>query len=113
MNIEIVEIARFSIHYGLHLIFPAFLAWLLFRKFWKKAWVIMIATMMVDLDHLFSNPIFVADRCSIGFHPLHSYYAIGTYILLMAFPNQILRIICIGLLLHMVTDYLDCFLMQS
>lgn len=67
----------------------------------------MIATMLVDVDHLFAYPhIFVPDRCSIGFHPLHSYYAIGVYFIMVCFPP--LRIIAIGLLFHMFTDFLDC-----
>jgi hypothetical protein len=60
-----------------------------FRNIWKKAWLIMLATMLVDLDHLFANPIFDPTRCSIGFHPLHSYPAIITYFLLFFIPNSI------------------------
>ncbi len=66
----------------------------------------MLATMLVDLDHLLANPIFDPNRCSIGFHPLHSYYAIGFYFLLLAFPKS--RVIAVGLLFHMLTDYVDC-----
>jgi hypothetical protein len=81
-----------------------------FRNIWKKAWLIMLATMLVDLDHLFANPIFDPTRCSIGFHPLHSYPAIITYFLLFFIPNSNLRIIAVGLLFHMATDLLDCYL---
>ena len=94
------------LHYGFHFLFPALIAWVFFRKEWKKAYLIMLATMLVDLDHLLANPIFDPSRCSIGFHPLHSYYAILIYIALLLFPKS--RIIAIGLLLHMITDYLDC-----
>jgi len=94
------------LHYGLHFLFPALIAWLFFRNEWKKAYLIMFATMLVDLDHLLANPIFDPNRCSIGFHPLHSYYAIGIYCIMLASPKS--RIIAIGLLLHMLTDYLDC-----
>jgi len=66
----------------------------------------MLATMLVDLDHLLATPIFDSNRCSIGFHPLHSYYAIGIYCIMLVFPKS--RVIAIGLLLHMLTDYLDC-----
>jgi hypothetical protein len=62
--------------------------------------------MLVDLDHLLANPIFDPNRCSIGFHFLHSYYAILIYVTLLLFPKS--RIVAIGLLLHMLTDYLDC-----
>ena len=67
----------------------------------------MIATMLVDIDHVFAYPeIFVPDRCGIGFHPLHSYYAIAGYFFIAFFPK--LRIVAIGLLFHMFTDFLDC-----
>lgn len=67
----------------------------------------MIATMLVDLDHLLADPIYDAERCSIGFHPLHSYPAIVIYVLMIVFPKT--RIIGIGLVIHMILDYLDCF----
>ena len=95
------------VHYSLHLLFPGVIAWLLFRSNWKRSWLIMLATMLVDLDHLLANPVFDAGRCSIGFHPLHSYYAIGVYFLLL-FPKNT-RVVAIGLLLHMFTDYQDCW----
>ena len=94
------------VHYSLHFIFPGLIAWTFFRKKWKKAWLIMIATMLVDLDHLLADPIFDPDRCSIGFHPLHSYYAIVVYIILLYFPKA--RIVAVGLLFHMLTDFQDC-----
>jgi hypothetical protein len=71
----------------------------------------MLLTMIVDLDHLLANPIYQADRCSINFHPLHSYYAIGVY-MIMIFLRRPFNIIGIGLLLHMLTDFCDC-LMQN
>lgn len=66
----------------------------------------MVATMLVDLDHLFANPIFDPGRCSINFHPLHTYWAMGVYVLLLLFKKT--RIIAVGLLFHMLTDYIDC-----
>ena len=69
----------------------------------------MLATMLVDLDHLLADPMFDPTRCSIGFHPLHSYYAIAIYLLMVFFPR--LRIIAVGLLFHMLTDYQDCLWM--
>ncbi len=66
----------------------------------------MIATMVVDIDHLVAFPIFDSNRCSIGFHPLHTYWAMIAYVLLLFFRKT--RIVAIGLLFHMVTDFLDC-----
>lgn len=99
------------IHYSFHFIIPAFLAFVFFKKIWKKAWLIMIATMIVDLDHLFANPIFDPERCSIGFHFLHTPYAIGIYFLMLFVPNKYFKVVGIGLLFHMLTDYIDCLLM--
>lgn len=100
------------VHYFLHLIFPLGIAYIFFRTKWKKVYLILLATMLVDLDHLFAVPIFKANRCSINFHFLHSYYAMLVYVLLLFFPKPI-RIIGIGLLLHMLTDLIDCMWMYS
>ena len=98
------------IHYGLHLAAPALVAYVLFRSEWKKAYLIMLATMLVDLDHLLATPIFDPHRCSIGYHPLHTWWAIGVYCVMLLFKKP-WRIIAVGLLLHMVADALDCWLM--
>lgn len=90
---------------------PLLIAFLFFRKDWKKIYLIMLLTMIVDLDHLLSNPIYQADRCNINFHPLHSYYAIAAYFI-MIFLRRPYNIVGIGLLLHMITDFIDC-LMQN
>ena len=98
------------IHYFLHFGFPLGIALIFFRNDWKKVYLILIITMLVDLDHLFANPIFQANRCSINFHPLHTYYAMIVYVVLL-FLRKPLNIIGIGLLLHMLTDYIDCLMM--
>lgn len=66
--------------------------------------------MLVDLDHLFATPIFQANRCSIAFHPLHSIYAITFYAILL-FLRKPYKIIGLGLLLHMLSDSIDCLWM--
>lgn len=66
----------------------------------------MLATMLIDLDHLLADPIFDPDRCSIGFHPLHSGYAIAVYALLLLWPKA--RMAAVGLLFHILTDWQDC-----
>ena len=69
----------------------------------------MLATMLVDLDHLLADPIFDPTRCGIGLHPLHSYYAIAIYFLIFFFSRaKTIKIIMLGLLFHMFTDYQDC-----
>jgi len=105
----ILKILQPITHYSLHFLFPGLIAWYFFRSKWKKAWLIMIATMAVDLDHLLADPIFDPNRCGIGFHPLHSYYAIAVYSFMVFLPA--LRIIAVGLLFHMFTDFQDCLWM--
>lgn len=90
----------------MHFIIPGVIAFLFFKNDWKKVWLIFILSMLVDLDHLLANPIFAEDRCSINYHPLHSYYAIVGYIILLL-PKKT-RILAIALLFHMLTDWLDC-----
>ena len=97
------------IHCFLHLVFPFFIAYGFFRNDWKKVYLILIATMLVDLDHLVANPIFQVDRCSINFHPLHTYYAMIAYVILLFFRKPF-NIIGIGLLFHMLTDFIDCMM---
>lgn len=96
------------IHYFLHFIFPLFIALVFYRQQWQRAYLLLLLTMLVDIDHLLALPVFSPCRCSIGFHPLHSYIAIGIYALGLL-PRST-RLIAIGLLLHMATDLLDCYL---
>jgi hypothetical protein len=70
--------------------------------------------MLVDLDHLLATPIFQAERCSIGFHILHSEYIVPLYFLGAIFiKNKIIRLVMIGLAFHMITDFIDCLWMLS
>ena len=96
------------LHYGLHFLFPLVIAYWYAGKNWKSAYLILVLTMLVDLDHLLATPIFDPNRCSIGCHPLHSAWAILAYLLLL-FPKKT-RLVAIGLLFHMFTDWLDCML---
>ncbi len=100
------------VHYFLHFGFPFFIAIVFFRKDWKKVYLILIATMLVDLDHLLASPIFESNRCSINFHPLHTYYAMAVYVGLLFFRRPF-NIIGIGLLFHMLTDLINCLMMYS
>ena len=99
---------RFLIHYFLHFVFPWFIAKKIAPKQHFKIYLILILTNLVDLDHLLADPIFDPSRCSIGSHPLHSARAIIIYFLLLLVPNFYIRLISSGLILHMLTDSLDC-----
>lgn len=95
------------LHYFLHLIFPVFIAKVFFRDKWRKAYFLLLATMLVDLDHIFADPIFDADRSSVGFHPLHTFPMTILYFLGIIFLKNNYRIIAIGLFFHMLTDFQD------
>lgn len=99
---------KFIIHYGFHFIVPFFIAFFLYNSQWKKVYLFFLAAMLIDLDHLLANPIFDSERCSINYHPLHSYIMIGVYFILLAIKKT--RIIGLALLLHILADTIDCFL---
>ena len=94
-------------HLTLHFIVPLIVALIFFRKKVKVAYLILIATMLVDLDHLLVSPIFDPDRCSIGFHLLHGTPAIIVFSALTLIPKM--RLIGVGLVIHMLLDGLDCY----
>jgi len=96
------------IHYGLHFVIPVIIALLFYPKQWKKVYFFFLIAMLIDLDHLLANPVFDPNRCSIGFHPLHSWYAIIGYTVLLFPPKT--RIIGIALLWHICTDQIDCWM---
>ncbi len=100
-------------HYGLHFVAPLLLA-MFFRKDRRwKAYLIMLCTMIIDADHLLADPLFDPNRMSIGFHPLHTYYAIAVYAILCVIPYERLhwpwwlRAVGVGLMFHMFTDWQD------
>lgn len=99
---------KFIIHYSLHFIAPFFIAYLFFRENWKKVYLIFLASMLIDFDHLLANPIFDSNRCSINFHPLHTYIAGIIYVLALFYKKT--RILAFALLFHLLTDFIDCYL---
>ncbi|WP_153799954.1 DUF6122 family protein [Foetidibacter luteolus] len=97
---------QFLVHYFLHLVFPGIVAYAFYRPRWLKVYLLLLATMLVDVDHLLATPIYQPCRCSIGFHPLHSFIACVLYAVLLYWPKT--RIVALGLLMHMATDGIDC-----
>ena len=96
-------------HYGFHFIIPLIVAIIWFKTNWKLAYLIMIAGILIDLDHLLADPIFDPNRCSIGFHPLHSSFAILFYVFLLV-PKKS-RLVALGLVIHIIADFVDCSFM--
>ncbi|WP_298239053.1 DUF6122 family protein [uncultured Algibacter sp.] len=96
-------------HYGCHFLIPLVVALIWYRDTWKMAFIIMLATFLIDLDHLLASPIFDPTRCSIGYHPLHSFFAITFYLFLLI-PKKS-RLVALGLVIHITSDLVDCSLM--
>jgi len=99
---------RFFIHYGIHFGLPLVLALIFKKPTWLKAYLIMLCGLLIDLDHLLASPVLDPNRCSINFHPLHSYYAIAIYVILL-FPKKT-RLLGAGLVIHILADLADCAL---
>ena len=102
---------RTLVHNFLHFFVLALATWIFYRKNWRNSYIFLMLTMMVDLDHFIADPIFDPQRCSIGFHPLHSEIAITFFALMLI--HKKLRIFGFGLLIHMSLDGLDCAWMAS
>ncbi len=105
---------RSALHILTHFLIPGLIApglskWLKPVQSWQHYWYLMSASMVIDLDHLLANPIYDPNRCSLGFHPLHSAWAVVAYLGLL-YPKKS-RIVAAGLLIHMALDGIDCALM--
>jgi hypothetical protein len=94
------------LHNLLHILIPLSAALFFYKDRWKFSWAVMLSAYIIDIDHLLASPVFDPDRCSIGFHPLHSYYAIAIYAVLCLFPKT--RMIGAGLIIHIFVDVTDC-----
>lgn len=107
---------RTFVHYGLHFLAPWLLAYLWPHRPHRTVYLLLLSTMLIDIDHLLATPIFDPNRCSVGFHLLHSYPMIGLYMVMLFLPYQHLgwpwwiRVLAVGLLFHIFTDWQDFYL---
>ncbi len=99
---------RELLHYGIHFGLPLVIGLLLFKEKQWKVTLILLSGILIDIDHLLASPVFDPNRCSIGFHPLHSYWAIGLYAILLI-PAKT-RIWGLALMIHILADTVDCLL---
>ncbi len=99
------------LHIAIHLLVPALVAIWVFPENKYRVFLILASTMLVDLDHLLASPIYDPSRCSIGFHPLHGYIAIGGYGLMLLHKKS--RLIGLGLMIHMLLDVSECIVMDK
>ncbi len=102
------------VHLALHAVLPVVVALLYWRPQWLRAAAVMLATNGVDVDHLLATPVFDADRVSIGYHPLHSYWAIAVYAVwaVVASRVSVWRMVAVGLLVHMAVDGIDALILR-
>lgn len=109
-------LARTLVHYGLHFVFPLVIALLWPRRRWAVVYLLLLSTMLIDVDHLLARPIFAPNRCSVGTHLLHSYPMVGLYVVMLFLPYERwgwpwwLRVLAVGLTLHILTDWQDFYL---
>ena len=96
---------RPTLHLLLHFLVPLMICLWWFKDKWRRPFLIMIATMAIDLDHLLADPIYNPNRNSIGFHPLHTWWAIVVYLTLL-WPRKT-RILATGLMVHIALDFID------
>ncbi|GAA5525391.1 hypothetical protein Maes01_01960 [Microbulbifer aestuariivivens] len=92
----------------LHLGAPVAVAWIFFRKIWMRAALIMLAANLVALDRLFFAAAETPTNCAINAYPLHTMLPISLYGAMMFLPWLPVRLLGIGLVLHMLVDALGC-----
>lgn len=100
--------SRFILHYGIHFLVPIAVGLFFYKENKMRVVLILLAAILIDVDHLVATPIFDPNRCSINFHFLHQYWAIALYVVFLFIKP--LRIIGIGLLIHIMADLTDCYL---
>ena len=98
------------IHILLHFLVPFGVALVFYRPQWRRATVIMLLGILIDVDHLWADPIYAPARCSLGFHWLHSYWIMPFYAILLCFKRS--RLLGLGLVIHMILDATDCVAMK-
>lgn len=101
---------RVVVHPILHILVPLLVAYFGYREHWVRGFLILLSALLIDLDHLFADPVFDPNRCSIGFHPLHGGWAITGYALITIMPRT--RLLGVGLFIHILLDVIDCLWMQ-
>lgn len=127
--LEYLNEYRSVIHLLLHVLVPGMVALVIAKYSELNAWkvlLILMLTMLVDADHLLADPIYAPNRCSIMFHPLHSFWPMVAYSMMtiwplvkpllgrsLAYKDQLVGLVGLGLVIHMVLDYTDCVWMKG
>jgi len=104
------------LHILLHIALPLLVAVVIWRRHWLYSFLWMLGAMVIDLDHLLADPIYDPERCSIGFHPLHSTYAVVFYVVVLFSSwfwtsnvwRERVQLFLLGVGLHLFLDATDC-----
>lgn len=129
-NLSWLNEYRSIIHLILHAVVPFAVAYLVAIKApnlkWAYVFMVLMATMAVDIDHLVADPIYAPGRCSIWFHPLHTLWPMVLYGVMTVWPvalkalkkplsskHILIGLVGLGLVIHMVLDWIDCLWMRS
>lgn len=96
----------FLLHLVFHVAVPVGVAALFFRKNFLRASLVMLAGILIDIDHLAASPIVDPNRCSVGYHLLHSFWLIPFYVALALYPKT--RLVGLGLIIHIILDTAEC-----
>jgi hypothetical protein len=99
------------LHIALHVLAPLAVAVICYRGRWYRAWLIMLAGWLIDVDHLLADPVYDPGRCSVTTHLLHRWPAQVLYLLLAMVPRT--RLLGLGLVIHVLLDALDCLAIAS
>ena len=101
------------------------------KKRWLFVFIVLMLTMLVDIDHLIADPIYAPGRCSIWFHPLHTFWPMLVYVCMMLWPlllkirivkrnvhgalnkHYVVGLLGLGLVIHMLLDWFDCLWMRA
>ena len=97
------------IHIALHFLTPLLIAGVFYTKKWLKSFGLLLCGLLIDVDHLLADPLYDPNRCSIGFHPLHTWFVIPIYAALLFHPKT--RLVGLGLCIHIMLDISDCLVM--
>ena len=83
-------LARTLVHYGLHFVFPLVIAALWPRRRWQVVYMLLLSTMLIDIDHIYVVMLFLP-------------YARWEW-------PWWLRVLAVGLTFHIFTDWQDFYL---
>ncbi|MGV3585725.1 MAG: DUF6122 family protein [Adhaeribacter sp.] len=94
------------LHLVLHLLIPILVTLIFYPRYGWAAFIRLMAGMIIDVDHIMANPFYDSERCSINYHLFHTPIPIIIYCALYFVPR--LRIFSVGLIIHIILDYLNC-----